>query len=180
MQNLIQKLTEKNKLCQDNGFQFCTVSDLEGFSDTLEAMQQYIPLVCVSDVLSGSISLDNAPATRTIQTVFLFMPHDIQENYMANRQRCFSIMREIFRQFMTVLLLEITDLRLQGIYLDRDVQFTEIDKYFFSGGACAYFQLVTDRPTDLRLNPDEWTECPIPQKTGRLDANTPRPSTIHF
>lgn len=177
MERLIRDLTEKNRLCREHDFRFCIVSDLEGFSDTLEGMQEYVPLVCVSDCLSGSMSLDNSPATRTVQTVFLFMPHDIQENYMANRQKCFSIMREIFRQFMTVLLLEITDLRMQGIYLDRDVQFHEIDKYFFSGGACAYFQLATDRPIDLRLNREEWLENPIPQKTGRLDVNMPKPST---
>lgn len=174
MENLIRSLTEKNKLCMKHGFQFYIVSDLEGFSDVLESMQEYVPLVCVSDCLSGSFSLDNTPSTRTVRTVFLFMPHDIQDNFMTNRQRCLGVMREIMRQFMTVLLLEVTNLRQEGLYLDRDIAFTEIDKYFFSGGACGYFQLAVDHPTDLRLNYNEWTENPIPRRTGRHDVNMPK------
>ncbi|MBQ0062995.1 MAG: hypothetical protein KBS94_03070 [Prevotella sp.] len=32
----------------------------------------------------------------------------------------------------------------------------EIDRYFFSGCACAYFQIATDVYTDLRYNQEEW------------------------
>jgi hypothetical protein len=34
--------------------------------------------------------------------------------------------------------------------------FSEIDRYFFSGCACAYFQIAVDVYTDLRYNADEW------------------------
>ena len=155
------------------------VSDLDGFSEALETMQASVPLVCLSDCTSGAIEIDNSPAIRTVRTLFMFMPHSVRDNFQARRQDALRTMREIFRQFMTVLIREAVNLRLEGIYLDPEVTFNEIDRYFFSGGACAYFQLSTDKSTDLRLRPDEWTENPIPSRQGRLDVNTPRPSTTH-
>lgn len=176
---LFRSLTEKNVLCRRHGFRFMMVSDLEGFSDALESMKANVPLVCLSDCTSGAIDIDNAPSVRTIRTVFLYMPHPLRENYQKRRQEALSTMREIFRQFMTVLLLEVTNLRMDGIYLDRQVMFTEIDRYFFSGGACAYFQITTDKATDLVLRKEEWTDNPIPYVAGRLDVNMPRRSTGH-
>lgn len=175
--SLFRNLTERNVLARKHGFRFEVVSDLEGFSDALAEMQLLTPLVCVSDTCAGSISIDNAPSTRRVNTVFLFMPHGIMENWMSARQERFSIMRELFRQFMSVLLREVTNLHLDGIYIDRDISFTEIDRYFFSGGACAYFQIASDITTDLQLNLEEWTENPIPPRRSRLGKNLPRHST---
>lgn len=31
-----------------------------------------------------------------------------------------------------------------------------MNEYFFSGCACAYFQIAVDTFTDLRYNADEW------------------------
>ena len=176
-QTLFASLTQKNRLCRQHGFRFTMVSDLDGFSEALETMQASTPLICLSDCTSGAIEIDNSPAVRTVMTLFMYMPHPIRDNFQARRQEALRTMREIFRQFMTVLIREAVNLRLQGIYLDPEVTFNEIDRYFHSGGACAYFQIATDKSTDLRLRPDEWTENPIPHKTGRLDVNTPRPST---
>ena len=44
------------------------------------------------------------------------------------------------------------------IYIDERIQFQEIDKYFFSGCACAYFQIAVDTYTDLQFNEAEWTK----------------------
>ena len=65
-------------------------------------------------------------------------------------------MRELFRQFMSLLILEKTKLEEKCIYLDPRISFNEIDRYFFSGCACAYFQVAVDVYTDLRYNADEW------------------------
>ncbi len=65
-------------------------------------------------------------------------------------------MRELFRQFMSVLIQEKTRAEEEQIYLDPRISFNEIDQYFFSGCACAYFQIATDIYTDLRYNPSEW------------------------
>ncbi len=170
-------LTERNSLARFHGFRFAEVSDLEGFAEILGDMQQYAPLICVSDTSDGRISLDNTPSTSRVKTVFMFMPHPVQDDWVAHRKRCFDIMREIFRQFLTVMIREHTRLHLDGIYLERDITFQEIDRYFFSGGACAFYNIAIQKNTDLQLRQEEWTEPPIPPRLSRLDANTPRPST---
>ena len=73
------------------------------------------------------------------------------------RTECMEILRELFRQFMSRLILERERIAQGCIYIDPDITFTEIDRYFFSGCACAYFQITVDTYTDLTFNPDEWT-----------------------
>ena len=75
------------------------------------------------------------------------------------RLECIYTMRELFRQFMSVLILEKTKLQENNIYLDPRVRYTEIPQYFASGCACAYFQIAVDIYTDLRLNPSEWSSA---------------------
>ena len=62
-----------------------------------------------------------------------------------------DIMRELFRQFMSMLIQEKTRVEEEHIYLDPRISFQEIDRYFFSGCACSFFQIATDVYTDLRL-----------------------------
>ena len=70
---------------------------------------------------------------------------------MKTRQECMDIMRELFRQFMSMLIQEKTRVEEEHIYLDPRISFQEIDRYFFSGCACSFFQIATDVYTDLRL-----------------------------
>lgn len=72
------------------------------------------------------------------------------------RQDCLDKMNELFRQFMSVLIQEKTRLSENSIYLDDRISFTEIDKYFYTGGACAYFQIAVDTFTNLVYDPNEW------------------------
>lgn len=151
-----RKLTERNRLARSLGFRFCSVSGLEGFEQALHSMQSSLAIVCVSDVADGFTALNNAPHTRRVKTVFMAMRHAVDD--MKARTLCMETMRELFRQFASVLILEKTRLEQNCIYLDERISFTEIDRWFFSGGACAYFQIATDVCTDLRYNADEWTE----------------------
>ena len=153
-------LTDKNRLCREHGFRFRVVSDLEGFADTISEPESYTPLVCVSDTSAGAYSVDNAPAMRTVKTVFLYMPIDIQQDWITQRQEAFRIMKEIFRQFLSVLILQKTALDHAGAYIDPEIRFTEIDRHFHTGGACAYFQISIDKTTDLILRQEEWTQDP--------------------
>lgn len=148
------RLTAKNKLAQAHGFRFCRVSGLRGFEEALGAMQNTAAFVCIQEQDDGFISLENTPHTRRVKTVFLAMRHAIDHQEMRNA--CFDIMREIFRQFMTKLILERTKLANNHIYLDQRITFNEIEPYFASGCACAYFQVAVDTFTDLRLREDEW------------------------
>lgn len=173
-----RSLTESNLFAREHGFRFEMVSDLEGFLDALASMQTSSPLVCVSDTSEGEISITNAPSTRRLKTVFLFMPHPISADWASRRLKCFEIMRELFRQFMSVLLKEITRIRLGGVYIDPQISFQEIDRYFFSGGACAFFTIAIDQNLSLVFNPQEWLTNPILNATYKTAGNSPKPSTI--
>ena len=152
--DFFSELTATNKLAQAHGFLACKVSGLEGFEEALANMQNTVNFVCVSDTSQGQITLANTPHTKRIKTVFLAMRHAVDD--MDARAQCMDAMQELFRQFMSKLIREKIKLELNHIYLDNDITFYEIDKYFFSGCACAYFQIATDVFTDMRLNDEEW------------------------
>ena len=151
-----RSLTAANKLARQERFVFCRVSGLDGFEEALAAMQGRRPVVCVSDIAPGYTALDTSPMTSRLKTVFLAMPHPIDD--MGRRGQCFDTLRELFRQFMSRLIMERVALEQLGIFLDPRVQFTEIPQYFYNGCACAYFSITTSVYTDLRFNPEEWEE----------------------
>ena len=152
--DFFQSLISKNKLAQSEQFTFCKVSGLQGFEEALHAMQQATAFCCVSDIADGYTELNNTPRTRRVKTVFLAMRHAAED--MEARSECMETMRELFRQFASQLILEKTRLEENCIYIDPRITFNEIDRYFFSGCACAYFQIAVDCYTDLRYNADEW------------------------
>lgn len=149
-------LTARNKFARSKHFTFCRVSGLDGFEEALAKMMTKTAFVCVSDISQGFTDINNTPHTRRVKTVFLAMRHAIDN--MEARQSCMDIMRELFRQFMSVLIMEQTRLQEHSIYIDPRISFQEIDRYFFSGCACAYFQIAVETFTDLQFNNDEWTE----------------------
>ena len=153
--SFFEQLTQKNKFAKEKRFTFCRVSGLDGFEEALAKLLTKTAFVCVSDISQGFTDINNTPHTRRVKTVFLAMRHAIDN--MEARQRCMDTMRELFRQFMSILILEQTRLQQHNIYIDPRITFQEIDKYFFSGCACAYFQIAVDTYTDLQYNQEEWT-----------------------
>lgn len=149
-----ETLLAKNKLARSERFVFCRVSGLDGFEEALADMQTTANFCCVSDIADGYTELNNSPRTRRVKTVFFAMRHRAED--MEARAACMETMRELFRQMMSVLILEKTKLEQSAIYLDPRISFNEVDRYFFSGCACAYFQIAVDKYTDLRYNADEW------------------------
>lgn len=152
--DFFQNLCVSNKLARSEHFVFTQCSGLEGFEEALQTMQTSVAICAVSDINDGYTELNNTPRTRRVKTVFLAMRHAAED--MDARNSCMEIMRELFRQFMSMLTLERVKLEQNCIYLDPRISFNEIDRYFFSGCSCAYFQIAVDVYTDLRYNPDEW------------------------
>ena len=150
-----EHLTNTNKLAQQKHFTFLRVSGLEGLEEVIHTLQQVTAFVAVSDIAQGFTELNNTPHTRRVKTIFIAMRHRL--NDMKARQQCMDTMRELFRQFMSVLIQERTRIEQQQIYLDPRISFNEIPQYFAAGCACAYFQVATDVYTDLRFNAEEWT-----------------------
>lgn len=151
-----EDLTKRNKLAKSKHFTFCRVSSLDGFEEALAKLLTKPAFVCVSDISQGFTDINNTPHTRRVKTVFFAMRHAVDN--MEARQTCMNTMRELFRQFMSVLIMEQTRLQEHNIYIDDRISFQEIDKYFFSGCACAYFQIAVDTFTDLQFKATEWTE----------------------
>lgn len=149
-----RELTETNKLAHQHGFKFCVVSSLSGFEEALMNIQDTTAFVCVSDLSDGWTNIDNTPHTRRMKTVFLAMRHAAED--MTARAHCMEILRELFRQFMTHFIKEKTRLENGFIYPDPKISFKEIERYFFSGCACAYFQIAIDTYTNLEFDENEW------------------------
>ena len=149
-----RRLTARNRFARKHGYRFTLVSSLDGFHDALGQMAGTEAFVAVSDTSEGYSDIENSPHTRRVKTVFLAKRHAADD--MSARQRCMDNMRELFRQFMSVLILEETKLEENSIYIDPRISFSEINRYFFSGCACAFFQIAFDTYTDLTYNPDEW------------------------
>lgn len=153
-----RKLTETNKLTTTAGYRFAEVSGLSGLEDYIEQVQTALAAICVSDTSPGYTEINNTPHTRRVKTVFLMKRHALGD--MEARQAAMDEMREIFRQFMSVLLKERTRIQEGIIYLDPRVQFTEIEPFFALGAACAYFQISVDTYTYLVYNENEWLSSP--------------------
>lgn len=154
--SFFERLTATNKKAVDDGYVFCRVSGLDGFESALKSMQRSTAFVCVSDTSQGYTELNTSPHTRRVKTVFLAMRHAVDD--MEARNECLESMRELFRQYMSKLILEKTRLEEGFVYIDSHITFKEIDRYFFSGCACAYFQISVDTYTDLRYKADEWLQ----------------------
>ena len=152
--SFFKELTSTNKFAHQHEFVFAKVCGLDGFEEALHTLQSATAIIAVSDISQGYIEVHNSPHTRRVKTIFLAMRHALGD--MDARQSCMDTMRELFRQFMSKLILERTKLEQNNIYLDPRISFQEIDQYFFSGCACAYFQIAIDTYTDLRYDPTEW------------------------
>lgn len=152
-----RELTERNKLCLRHNFRVCEVSGLQGFEDALNQAQTASNFICISDASDGMMELYNTPHIRQVKTIFIAMRHEMQSaEWPRRRAECLDIMREIFRQFMSAMNRECNYIDQGSIILDPNVQFSEIDRYFFTGCACAYFQLGITQWADLSYNLDEW------------------------
>lgn len=153
-----KRLTEVNRLARKHGFLFSLVSGLEGFEEAVGQLQGRAPMVCVSDQSDGYTELTDTPHIRQVKTIFLTAPHELED--MQGRARAMALLRELFRQFLSHLIQERTRLMQGGIYIDPRISFSEIDRYFFASGACAFFQVTIDRYADLSFSDDEWIESP--------------------
>lgn len=152
--DFFSSLSQKNKLARKFDFQFGLVSGLQGFLDVISANGAFPNVIAVDDTSEGYAHTDNSPHRRVVKAVYMSMRHAPAEQ--EDRNECFRIMHEIFRQFMSKLIMEKTKLRQKMIRMDPRINFSEMDRYFCTGSACAFFQITVDIDTDMRYNPDEW------------------------
>ena len=154
--DFFRSLTLKNRLAKAHGFTFCLVSGLSGFLDVISANNSDPFVIALDDTSDGYAQIDNSPHRRLVKTVYFSMRHAVADQ--EARQHCIDIMAEIFRQFMSKLIMERTQLAQKMLRLDPRIQFSEMDKYFCTGAACVFFQIAVDVDTDMRFNKDEWED----------------------
>ena len=154
--DFFRSLTLKNRLAKAYGFTFCLVSGLSGFLDVISANNSDPFVIALDDTSDGYAQIDNSPHRRLVKTVYISMRHGVADQ--EARQQCLAIMAEIFRQFMSKLIMERTQLEQKMLRLDPRIQFSEMDKYFCAGSACVFFQIAVDVNTDMRFNNDEWDD----------------------
>lgn len=152
--SFFSRLTAKNKLARQHNFTIAEVSGLQGFLDAISQAQTCPNVIAIDDTSDGYSDIANSPHSRMIKTIYTAMRHTPGDQ--KARRECLAIMHEIFRQFMSVIIREKTRLEEDMIYLDSRISFSEMDKYFCTGQACAFFQLTIDTDTNLVYNPDEW------------------------
>lgn len=155
------RLLKINKLALSRGFVFCDVSGLQGLEDMLHLVKSSPNIFAVSDISDGYAAIGaSSPRTRRVKTCFIAMRH--RESDMKARLERLCVMRELFRQLISVLSHDTSMLYHHHIAVDPRIQFSEIDAYFLSGYACAYFQIAVDYPLDICIAENEWTESPVP------------------
>ncbi len=154
-----KRLTESNKFAIDHGYRFHPVSGLEGFHGALSNLLNTKAFVCVSDTSDGGLDLDNVPHSSRIKTVFMAFRHKAADE--TSRNKAMENMRELFRQFMSVLMQEKVRIEDEDIHIDSRIAFKEVEQYFYTGAACAFYQIKTTTYPELSYNPDEWITQPL-------------------
>lgn len=161
-----KRLLDINRLAISYRFQFCSVSGLQGLEDMLHLAKNTANFFAVSDISDGYMQIsDCSPHSRCVRTCFMAMRH--QEGNMEARNRCMEIMRELFRQLVSVLSHDMSMLYHHHVNVSERIAFNEIEYYFFSGCACSFFNITIDYPLNLCISKNEWTESPI--SAGRFD-----------
>lgn len=149
-----RNLTERNVLASELGFRFVEVSGVSGLVELLGQSGECPNIIAVDDTSDGALMLDSTPHRKMVKSVFISMRHDFGD--MSARQKCFSVMHEIFRQFVSHLTRERQRLAEGSLYLDEKIAFNELDRYFATGSACAMFQLSVTRYVDTSFSQAEW------------------------
>lgn len=158
---IINHFVDCNKMVRENKFEFAEVSGLEGHLDTLRSgsVSASPNLIAVDDTSEGSTMLNNQPMRRVVKLVMISMRHAAGDS--TARAECFEIMHEIFRQFMSAILMKKNEWSAKGVYLHPNIAFNEMDSYYFTGAACAWFQITFDIGTDMQFRADEWLNNPL-------------------
>lgn len=151
-----ERLVRNNKLARELGMQTFRVASLRGFEEALNSIQECTAFCCVSDSSEGELTLAASPATHRFKEVYFAIRHENGD--IEARMNVMRKIRELFRQFMTVLIRERTRLECNAVYMDQKIPFHEISQYFASGCACAFFQIYLSFPEDLRYKESDWEQ----------------------
>lgn len=152
----IGNLTRHNMLAKKHGFFPTVCSGINFLEEPLQKYQTVSNFVCTSDVCDEStMQVGGGWMKRRLFTVFILARYLYGD--MKSYTDAMALCRELYRQFLSRLLHDESDLRNDLLYLNlSDVRSQEIGGEFLNGCTGLYFMLTMDEPTDISFNENEW------------------------
>ncbi len=139
-----------------HGFHPCTVSGIEFLQEPLQQFRQKTAFLAVDDTNDATIVQQSGGwFKRRTFTVFLLMRYRMDD--MADRRAKLDICREIYRQFVSRMIIDKEDLSNELVYLNTArIMSRELGTYFMSGCTGLYFMTDVLEPIDVMYNEKEW------------------------
>lgn len=153
-------LAQANRLASSTGFKVTEVSGPAGLVSILADVMQSPDIIAVDDTTEGFSSIEASPYQEKTKTVFFCSKHEALD--LSARASCLDLHREIFRQFLSMIIRQRTRLLQSYITLNPRIALQEIDRHFAPGYACSTFTMHVRLPMDLRLRHEEWDPEFIP------------------
>lgn len=152
----VEQLTKRNRLAHQHGFRFVRVPSLGHLEEVISKMQNTTAFVVVSDMTNGSTNLHNTPRVTRTKTVVFAKRYAVDS--VDRREEALNVIRELFRQFASMIIQEKTRLENDMQYLDPNIRLTETNNLLMPGVVCAYYELTVTTHIDLQYRQDEWDE----------------------
>lgn len=149
-------LCARNKLTKQHQFHPCTVSGIESLQEPLQQFRQKTAFLAVDDTNDGvTVQQSGGWFKKRTFTVFLLMRYRMDD--MADRRAKLAVCREIYRQFVSHMIVDKEDLSNELVYLNTArIMSRELGTYFMSGCTGLYFMADVLEPQDVSYNEEEW------------------------
>lgn len=151
-------MTERNKLAKQNGFVPVTISNTDNLEGLMEEYRDKDRFVAVTDTNSGNLSSSDGAygfMKRRAYTVFILSAYEYGN--MLARQKELELCRELFRQFVSRILLDKYLYDEKQMYFDTyAIPNQEIGRYYLSGMTGLHFTLYVHEPVDLVYEEEQW------------------------
>ena len=155
-----KNMAQRNRLVIDNGFHVGECSGLEAMEPMMDEFQTKDKFVLVDDTVDGSLIVNgSAWFNRRVYTVAVVARPKWDD--AADAKRILNMCRQIFRQFLSRLIVDKEDLKYSEtlVYMRTEyIRYREMNGYNLGGTAGLVFTIPVDEPANLELNDAEWKE----------------------
>ncbi len=155
-----KNLANCNLLAVKHGFHVGECSSLEAIEPIMDEYQTKSNFILVDDTIDASVVTNGSGwFNRRVFTVAILARH--RWNDTKDRNDKLNLCREIFRQFLTRLVLDKENFKYNTdlCYMRTEIlRYREMNTYSMDGATGVVFMLPVDEPTDLIFRTDEWKQ----------------------
>jgi hypothetical protein len=156
--SFFQQLAMSNRLAKNNKFLPCTCSGIGFLQEVIDNFSDYNNFIAVDDTFDGQI-FSNSGGWNNSESYTVFILAKYEYNDMHDRTEKLNMCREIYRQFLSRLIVLKSTYDKNVTYLDLDnIRYRELGQYFMSGLTGLYFMVANVEPTELIYNAKEWAQ----------------------